>query len=68
MFRSCQIIIRELSSLLKLCYRLTIQFVFANEVLWQHIMLCRNVLWSSGSVSELNCEYCNVTLARSKAP
>jgi len=26
----------------------TIQFVFANEVLWQHIMLCGNVLWSSG--------------------
>jgi len=22
----------------------TIQFVFANEVLWQHIMLCRNLL------------------------
>ena len=26
----------------------TIQFVFANEVLWQYIMLCGNVLWSSG--------------------
>jgi len=43
MFRSCQIIIRELSSLPVF----TIQFVFANEVLWQHIMLCGNVLWSS---------------------
>ena len=105
MFRSCQIIIRELCSLLKL---FTIQFVFANEVLWQHIMLCRNVFWSSGSVCfvcwvmrdshysaheahwatapqhiptqhdmlpqhlickyELNCEYCNITLARNKTP
>jgi len=26
----------------------TIQLVFAKEVLWQHIMLCRNVLWSIG--------------------
>ena len=26
----------------------TIQFVFANEVLWQHIVLCRNVLWGGG--------------------
>ena len=25
-----------------------VQLVFANEVLWQHIMLCRNVLWSGG--------------------
>jgi len=39
MFRSCQIIIRELCSLLKLYTVFTIQFVFANEVLWQHIML-----------------------------
>jgi len=34
-------------------------------------MLCRNVLWSSGSSHckyELNCEYCNITLARNKAP
>ena len=50
MFRSCQIIIRELCSLLSYVTVFTIQFVFANEVLWQHIMLCRNVLWSSGSV------------------
>jgi len=81
MFRSCQIIIRELCSLLKLYYgihnsilickrgvvaayhvvwecvverwlgvRRIIQFLFANEVLWQHIMLCENVLWSSGLV------------------
>jgi len=85
MFRSCQIIIRELCSLLNLYYSIhnsirickrdvvavyhvvwecvveqwldvrqsyitvfTIQFVFANEVLWQRIMLCGNVLWSSG--------------------
>jgi len=44
MFRSCQIIIRELCSLLKLYYTIHIQFLFANEVLWQHIMLCGNVL------------------------
>jgi len=50
MFRSCQTIIRELNSLLQVYYTIifTIQLVFANEVLWQHIMLCRNVLWSSG--------------------
>ena len=46
MFRSNQIIIRELSSLLNYITVFTIQLVFANEVLWQHIMLCRNVLWS----------------------
>jgi len=40
MFRTCQIIIRELCSLLKLYYGIHIQFLFANEVLWQHIMLC----------------------------
>ena len=40
MFRSCQIIIRELCSLLKLYYSIHNQFLFANEVLWQHIMLC----------------------------
>ena len=46
MFRSCQIIIRELCcSLLKLHYNIhnVIPF-FANKVLWQHVMLCRNVL------------------------
>jgi len=48
MFGSCQIIIRELYSLLKLYTVFTIQFAFANEVLWQHILLCGNVLWSSG--------------------
>ena len=46
--RSCQIIIRALCSLLKLYYGIHIQFLFADEVLWQHIMLCGNVLWSSG--------------------
>ena len=40
MFRYCQIIIRELCSLLSYITVFTIQFVFANEVLWQHIMLC----------------------------
>jgi len=42
MFRSYYIVIRELCALLKLYYSI------ANEVLWQHIMLCGNVLWSSG--------------------
>jgi len=39
MFRSCQIIIRELCSLLKLYYGIHIQFLSANEVLWQHIIV-----------------------------
>ena len=39
MFRSCQIIIKELCYLLSYITVLTIQFVFANEVLWQHIIL-----------------------------
>jgi len=40
MFQSCQIIITELCSLLNYITVFIIQFVFANEVLWQHIMLC----------------------------
>ena len=43
MFRSFQIIIREFRrSLLKLLH-IAILFVFLNNVLWQHIMLCRNL-------------------------
>jgi len=45
MFRSCQIIIRELCSLLKLCYSIH-----------NSIGICRRG------------EYCNITLARNKAP
>ena len=48
MFRSCQIIIRELCSLLKLCYSIH-----------NSIRVCKH---------ELNCEYCNITLTRIKAP
>ena len=68
----------------------TIQLVFANEVLYWHIMLCRNVLWSRCAhlvtaqqhiptrhdmlpqhlvcKYQLNCEYCNIILARIKHP
>jgi len=62
MFRSCQIIIRELCSMLKLYYGIHNQFLFANEMLWQH-MLCGNVLWSSGYVCVVY-----TTLARNKTP
>jgi len=93
MFRSCQIIIRGLCYLLSYITVFTIQFVFANEVLWQHIMLCRGAVARCAPYDahlatapqhipthndmvpqhlvckyELNCEYCNITLARNKAP
>ena len=69
MFRSCQIIIRELFSLLKLCYcihnsvRICKRGVVAanpteHDLLPQHLV-CKY---------ELNCEYSNITLARNKAP
>ena len=69
MFRSCQIIIRELYSLLKVCYSI-------HNVLWsshttapqhiptQHDMLPQHLVCKY----QLNCEYCNITLARNKAP
>ena len=48
MFRSCQIIIRELYSLLKLYYGIHNSILICKRgVVWQHIMLCGNVLWSS---------------------
>jgi len=94
MFRSCQIIIRELCSLLKLYYSIHSSIVFANEVFWQHIMLCCGAVARCASCVgahlatapqhiptqhdmlpqhlvckyEFNCEYCNITLARNKAP
>ena len=46
MFRSCQFIIRELCSLLKLYYS----------------------IHNSIRKYELNCEYCNISLARNKSP
>ena len=63
MFRSCQIIISELCSLLKLYYgthnsiRIYRRGV-VDDMLPQHLV-CKY---------ELNCEYCNITLARNKAP
>jgi len=66
MFRSCQIIIRELCSLLKLYYSIhnSIRIckrgvLAAYHVVWEcdveqwlgvcrNVMLCGNVLWSSG--------------------
>ena len=91
MFRSCQIIIRELCSLLKLYYsihnstRICKRGVVASyHVVWeyvveqwlgvrrtpshccttQHDMLPQHLVCKY----ELNCEYCNITLARNKAP
>ena len=93
MFRSCQIIIRELCSLLKLYYSIHSSIcickrgvVAAYHVVWECV-------WSSGYVCvvrrtpshcsttqhdmlpqylvckyELNCECCNITLARNRAP
>jgi len=78
MFRFCQIIIRELYSLLKLYYTIhnSIRIykrgvVAAYRVVWECVvqqwlgvrrtqhLVCKY---------ELNCEYCNITLARNKAP
>ena len=94
MFRSCQIIITELCSLLKLYYSVhnSIRIckrgvVAAYHVVWQcvveqwlgarrmrhtpshcfttqHDMLPQHLVCKY----ELNCEYCNITLARNKAP
>ena len=94
MFRSCQIIIRELFSMLKLYYsihnsiRICKRGVVAayHVVLWssraglactrvypqtcttvtstQHDMLPQHLVCKY----ELNCEYCNITLAWNKAP
>jgi len=91
MFRSCQIIIRELCSLLNLYYSIhnSIRIckrgvVVAYHVVWecvveqwlgvrrrtpnhcsttQHDMLPQHLVCKY----ELNCEYCNITLARNKA-
>ena len=90
MFRSCQIIIRGFSSLLKLCYSIHNSIgickrgvVAAYHVVeqWlgvldahlatapqhiptQHDMLPQHLVCKY----QLNCEYCNITLARNKAP
>jgi len=92
MFRSCQIIIRELCSLLTLYYSINNSIrickrdvVAAYHVVWEcvveqwlgvrrmhdahlatapHDMLPQNLVCKY----ELNCEYCNKTLARNKAP
>ena len=75
MFRFCQIIIRELCSLLKLYYSIhnSIRIckrgvVAAYHVVWEcvveHDMLPQHLVCKY----ELNCEYCNITLARNRAP
>ena len=90
MFRSCQVIIRELCSLLKLLYYSIYNsirickrdVVAAYHAVWervveqwlgvrriqhiptQHDMLPQHLVCKY----ELNCEYCNITLARNKAP
>ena len=95
MFRSCQIIIRELCSLLKLYYGIhnSIRICIRDVVAVGYIMLCCGAVARCASSDahlatapqhvptqhdmlpqhlvckyELNCEYCNITLARSKAP
>ena len=80
MFWSCQIIIRELCSLLKLYYGIHNSIlickrgvVAAYHVVWEcvveqwlgvHDMLPQQLVCKY----ELNCEYRNITLARNKAP
>jgi len=80
MFRSCQIIIRELCSLVKLYYSIhnSIRICKRGVVVsydahlatapqhipTQHDMLPQHLVCKC----ELNCEYCNITLARNKAP
>ena len=74
MFRSCQIIIRELCSLLKLYYSIhnvarcasydTHLATAPQHIPTQHDMLPQHLVCKY----ELNCEYCNITLARNKAP
>ena len=83
MFRSCQIIIRELCSLLKLCYSIhnsigickrgvvaeyhvVEQWIATapQHIPTQHDMLPQHLVFKY----QLNCEYCNITLARNKAP
>ena len=72
MFRSFQIIIRELYSLLKLYYGIhnSIRIckrgvVAAYHVVWECVVMLPQHLVCK---YELNCEYWNITLARNKAP
>jgi len=77
MFRSCQIIIRELCSLLKLYYSIHNCRAVARCVSYdahlatapqhiptQHDMLPQQLVCKY----ELNCEYCSSILARNKVP
>ena len=75
MFRSCQIIISELCSLLKLYYiihnsiRICKRDVVAAYTAPQHIPTQHDMLPQHLVCKyELNCEYRNITLARNKAP
>jgi len=98
MFQSCQIIIRELCSLLKLCYSIHNSICICKRGIVAALSCC--VGMCCGAVArralcfeahratapqhiptqhdmlpqhlvckyELNCEYCNITLARNKVP
>ena len=90
MFRSCQIIIRALCSLLKLYYSIhnSIRICKRVVVIAYHVVLWRCASYDANLATapqhiptqhdmlpqhlvckyELNCEYCNITLARNKAP
>ena len=80
MFRSCQIIIRELCSLLKLYYgihnsiRIWVSYYSSYDA---HLATATatthsHTTWYAPQhlvcKYELNCEYCSITLARNKAP
>ena len=77
MFRSCQIVIRELCSLLKLYYSVHNSIPICKRgvlaahlatvpqhIPTQHDMLPQHLVCKY----ELNFEYCNITLARNKTP
>jgi hypothetical protein len=82
MIRSCQIITREPCSLLKLCYSIHNSIRICKRGVSQysayeahlatapqHIPTQRDMLPQQLDCKyELNCEYCNITLARNKAP
>jgi len=63
MFQSCQINISELCSLLKYAYEAH-RATAPQHIPTQHDMLPQHLICKY----ELNCEYCNITLARNKAP
>ena len=80
MFRSCQIIIRELCCLVKLYYSIHNSIrvckrgvVAAYHVVWECVVeqwlgVRRKTPQHLVCKCELNCEYCNIILPRNKAP